>query len=403
MKFNCSNLDNGLTVIGETCESAESVAVGFFVRTGARDETPELSGVSHFLEHMMFKGTARRSALDLTYALGAIGAQANAYTSEETTVYYAYVLPEYLGDALDILSDMLRSTLDVTEFNTEKNVILEEIALYQDRPTYQLFEASLQQHFRNHSAGNPVLGTNESIKALTQPQMKAYFERRYVPANMVLVASGRFDYDSFFELASRHCGGWSSGFANRELVVHKPTRSETVMTKEGLHCAHLCYVTPGPSAVEECQYAAGVLSCILGDTSGSRMYWDLVDKGLAESAHIDVDCMDGTGIIYAYACSEPEKIDSVGDIVVNIMNTAKDFSDDDLERAKTKLATRLVVGGESARKRMMTVGNDWIYRKQYFTLQEELRKIQDVSRGDIEDVLSLYSFSPVTKVKLIPA
>ena len=143
LKFKSTVLKNGLRVVGEQRSSAVSSALGFFVKTGARDEEADVSGVSHFLEHMMFKGTEKRSALDITYQLGAMGAQANAYTSEENTVYYAAVLPEYFSDALELLSDMLRPALTEEEFKVEKKVILEEIALYQDRPTHVLFEASV--------------------------------------------------------------------------------------------------------------------------------------------------------------------------------------------------------------------------------------------------------------------
>ena len=143
MDFKKYTLENNLTLLGEVNPHAKSVALGFFVKTGARDETADVSGVSHFLEHMMFKGTEKRSALDVTYDLGNLGAQANAFTSEENTVYYASVLPEYFEDTLELLSDMLRPSLSQEEYDVEKKVILEEIALYQDHPMHILFEASM--------------------------------------------------------------------------------------------------------------------------------------------------------------------------------------------------------------------------------------------------------------------
>ncbi len=402
MKFQSTTLSNGLVVLGEVDESAASVGVGFFVKTGARDETPEVSGVSHFLEHMMFKGTAKRSALDLTYGLGAIGAQANAYTSEETTVYYAYVLPEYFTEAFEILSDMLRPSLDIGEFTTEKKVILEEIALYQDRPTYVMFERALRTYFNNHDAGNSVLGSIESITNLSQPQMKTYFDARYSPSNMVLVASGNFRWDELIGLSNHYCGHWEKKACGRVIKPNAPVESEVTITKDDLQVAHLCFVTPGPAAQDTERYPAHVLSCILGDSFGSRAYWELIDKGLADSASIDVDEMDGTGMIMGYVSGEPERIEEVGEILKSIMLTAEKFDEGELARAKTKIATRLVLSGESPRRRLMAVGNDWIYRGDYVTLDEELSRLQKVSRKDILNMLGKYSLKPYTKVTLLP-
>src|SRR6478672_9865883 len=163
MPFHSHQLPNGLQLIGETSPSARSVAVGFFVRTGSRDERPEVSGVSHFLEHMMFKGTPRRTALDVNLDFDRIGASYNAYTSEENTVYYAALLPEYLPKAVDILADILRPSLRVEDFTTEKEVILEEIGKYEDQPSYVAYEKARQMFYGPHKLGNSVLGTVESI------------------------------------------------------------------------------------------------------------------------------------------------------------------------------------------------------------------------------------------------
>lgn len=402
MKFHTCTLKNGLTLIAEQRETAVSCAIGFFARTGARDETIELAGVSHFLEHMMFKGTSSRSALDITYQLGALGAQANAYTSEENTVYYMAVLPEYFSKAVELLSDMLRPSLDAAEFDVEKKVILEEIALYQDRPTHALFERSLREFFGAHPAGNSVLGTLESVSNLTQAQMREYFERRYGASNLVLAATGNFDWEEFVDLAEKHCGHWASGAAGRDYAVHVPAESEVRLTKAELNRAHLCLLSPGPSAQESSRYAAEVLSCILGDHSGSRAYWALVDKGLADCASIDVDTMDRTGVIYGYTSSVEGRIHEVGDALRAIMSSAADFRDEDLSRAVTKLSTRLVLQGESSMRRLMSIGLDWIYRATYSTLQEELSRIQSVNRAEISDLLEAYDFRPTNKVVLVP-
>lgn len=401
MKFYHTTLENGLTVIAEQRESAVSVAMGFFVRTGARDETLQEAGVSHFLEHMMFKGTEKRSALDITYQLGAIGAQANAYTSEENTVFYVAVLPEYFDAAFELLSDMLRPSLDPEEFEVEKKVILEEIALYQDRPTHVLFETSMREFFGAHPAGNSVLGTTDSVGGLSREQMKSYFDSRYTAGNVVLAVAGCFDWNHVVQLAKEYCLHWPGGEVERDRALHTPEERSRVITKADLQRAHLCVMAAGPAAKERQRYPAEVLSCILGDASGSRTFWQLVDKGLADSAVIDIDDMDETGIVYGYLSSSQERIEEVGEVLVEIMKTPRDFGEPELGRAITKLGTRLVLQGESSMRRLMAIGIDWVYRKEYVTLQEELGRIKSVTRDDIYDMLTRYSFDPVTRVKLI--
>src|SRR6516225_6987786 len=166
-------------MIGETSPSARSVALGFFVRTGARDETTDVSGVTHFLEHMVFKGTPRRTALEVNRDFDRIGAQYNAFTSEEHTVFYAAILPEYLPQAVDILADILRPSLRVEDFDMEKKVIIEEIGMYDDQPLWSAYDHAKQLYFAEHPLGKSILGTVQSIEALKRDQMDAYFRRRY--------------------------------------------------------------------------------------------------------------------------------------------------------------------------------------------------------------------------------
>src|SRR6478736_3142742 len=215
MPFHTHRLPNGLQLIGETSPSARSAALGFFVRTGSRDETPEVSGVSHYLEHMMFKGTPRRTALDVNLDFDRIGASYNAYTSEENTVYYAAVLPEYLPRAVDILADILRPSLRLEDFTTEKEVILEEIGMYEDQPGWAAGDHARRIYYATHPLGNSVLGTKESITALQRDQMHAYFSRRYGAANLIVAAAGNYDWTELVKLVTAACEKWEPGEAGR--------------------------------------------------------------------------------------------------------------------------------------------------------------------------------------------
>ncbi|MBP9838052.1 MAG: insulinase family protein [Proteobacteria bacterium] len=403
MKFSQTKLANGLTIIGEQRLSAVSSALAFFVKTGARDETAGISGVSHFLEHMMFKGTETRTALDINFQLSAIGAQANAYTSEENTVYYAAVLPEYFAQAMELFSDMLRPKLAQDDFDVEKKVILEEIALYHDKPNHVIFEAALKEHFKNHSAGNSVLGTIQSITDLTSQQMKDYFNLRYSPNNIVLAASGNFDWDEFVAMAEKYCGSWKTTPTERKIVADVPTFSKLSLKKENMQRAHLCYLAKGPSTTDEERYSADILSIMLGDGSNSKIFWELIDKGLADSAAIDTEQMDGTGVVIGYASCPPENVEKVGDILRRIMTDSLNFTKADMDLAVTKLATRVVLQAESSMRRLMSIGLDWTYSNEYLPPEKELELIKAVTPESIKKLIEKYPFTPVTEVHLLPA
>src|SRR6266849_6520292 len=211
VSFHSHTLSNGLQIIGETSPSARSVALGFFVRTGARDEIGDVSGVTHFLEHMVFKGTPRRTALDVNRDFDRIGAHYNAFTSEENTVFYAAILPEYIPPAVDILADILRPSLRQDDFDMEKNVIIEEIGMYEDQPMWSAYDHAKRAYFADHTLGNSILGTPASIQALSRDQMHEYFERRYVAPNITVVAAGNFDWQHLLRLVEERCGAWERG------------------------------------------------------------------------------------------------------------------------------------------------------------------------------------------------
>src|SRR6267142_1955390 len=247
MPFHQHVLDNGLTILGETSPSARSVALGFFVRTGSRDETAGISGVTHFLEHMVFKGTPRRTALDVNRDFDRIGANYNAFTSEENTVFYAAILPEYLPQAVDVLSDILRPSLREEDFEMEKNVIIEEIGMYEDQPMWSAYDHAKRAYFADHPLGNSVLGSPESIRSLTRDQMHRYFQRRYVPGNIAVVAAGSFQWDAFVKLAEKHCGRWEQGTEGHLDI--RPTRGSgrfEVLSKDKVTQEHVILVSPGP-------------------------------------------------------------------------------------------------------------------------------------------------------------
>jgi predicted Zn-dependent peptidase len=351
---------------------------------------------------MMFKGTPTRSALDINLELGNLGAQANAFTSEENTVYYASVIPERFQAMQELLSDMLRPALDPSEFDMEKKVILEEIALYQDRPHFFLFESALKDYFGAHSGGNSVLGSHGSVSALTQPQMVDYFSRRYAPSNMVLCATGNFNWDSFVADAERQTAAWADAPVGRTLSRKPGKRQATTYTKKNLNQTHAFLVTEGPSAQDPERYPLAILATMMGDSSGSRMYWDLIDRGLADSASVDSDERDGCGCFTAYVSTTADKLDEVVQIAREILVSPRKFSDGDLDRAKAKVISRIVLDGELPMGRLMALGMEWQYRRESTPLRTIIERVQSISRSDIDGALERFPLDTWAEYRLLP-
>jgi predicted Zn-dependent peptidase len=403
--FHSKTLPNGLEIIGETSSSSRSVALGFFVRTGARDETPDVSGVTHFLEHMVFKGTPRRSALDVNRDFDRIGAHYNAFTSEENTVFYAAILPEYIPQAVDILADILRPSLRVDDFDMEKNVIIEEIGMYEDQPMWSAYDHAKRIYFAQHPLGNSILGTPESIRTLTRDQMFAYFSRRYVAPNISAVAAGHFDWEDFAALVEEHCGGWGSGPVGRQGVTEsRGSGSFEVVTRPKVTQEHLFLVSPGPPVESPWRYAADTLALAVGDDSGSRLYWKLVDPGLADSADCSFHDYQGTGSFYTSFSCEPGLARDNLAIVQGVLHEVQEegITEEELRQAKSKIGSRVVRGSERPMGRMQAIGMAWTYLHEYRTVDDDLRAFDAVDLRAIREVLDLYPIDQVTTLALGP-
>jgi predicted Zn-dependent peptidase len=405
MQFHTQVMSNGLRVLGETIPSARSVSLGFWVRTGARDETPEVSGVTHFLEHMIFKGSEHRDAFAVNRDLDRIGASPNAFTSEENTVFHASFLPEYLSKAVDILTDILRPSLRDRDFDTEKEVIIEEIGKYEDQPGYVAYEHARKLFFGKHRLGNSVLGTCESIRALKRDQMHEYFRRRYVAPNITVAAAGNFDWPGFVALIEKHCGQWEKGPIGRECLIEAEGNGKfEVLTKEKVAQEHVYLVARGPAADSPMRHAAVVMLTILGDDSGSRLYWELVDPGLAESAGSGLDTNEGTGAYFTSFNCEPEQAQENLGIVRGVLEKLQreGITREELQQAKTKIQSHLVRASERSHRRMLDLGAAWTYLGRYRSVDDELNDYDAVTLDSVRQVLDRYPLTEVTTLALGP-
>lgn len=379
---------SGLRVLVEENPDALSTAAGFFVATGSRDETPEVEGVSHFLEHMCFKATKRRDALAVSRALDELGSRANAYTTWDRTAYFAQVLPEHLRPVIELLAEMIDPALGDDDFATEKQVILEEIEMYADRPEFLLFEALFEERFRGHGLAGRILGTRASIAALTPEAMRAYHRERYRSANLVLAVAGRCTADEVFGWAEElpAVGEGPEPERSPEPRAHpgKPR-----LSRPGDQLVHAVLAWPGPSLLDlRACYTAGILGILLGDSEGSRLSWALTHPGLAESASVGNLPFRDTGLLYLTWSASPERVGEVEGVVAAELErlVAEPPGDDEVARARTKFAARTILSSESTMSRMKGMGTEAVLGLPYHPLDDELALISSITADEVRSI-----------------
>lgn len=404
MKLKHAKLDNGLTIIAEVRDSAASMAAGFFVRTGARDETPDVAGVSHFLEHMVFKGTDGRDPLEVNRQFDSMGANYNAFTSEENTVFYGAVLPEYQDDLLDLLCDILRPSLRGEDFDLEKNVILDEIARYRDMPRYRVYEMLLAEYFRPHPLGHSVLGSTESVGALTAEQMLAYFNRRYAANNLTLVGVGNVDFDALVAKASEVCGHWHSAEAGRDLTEPTGQVGRKIVADPNVIRQQIAMASPAPTGQDDDRYAAMLAATLLGDATSSRLYYALVDPALADEASMVYDPLDGAGAFLTFMSCDGDQAARVVEIARGELAEfqANGPTEAEMQAAKNKIASGATLKGEVPMGRLTAVGCDWVYRGEYVPLADQIETLFAVTTEQVVEVARKYGLDRTMLVALGP-
>ncbi len=404
MEFKKKQLANGLVVIGEVNKSARSAAVGFFVRTGSRDESRQINGVSHFLEHMLFKGTEKLNAFEVNEAFDRTGARFNAGTSEENTVFYAAVLPEYLAEVTQLWTELMRPAIRNEDFDIEKNVIKEEIAMHKDMPSFDCMERCRALHFDDHPCGNSVLGTEQSIDGLTAERMRDYFTNRYAPNNMVLACAGNFDWRQICSIAESRCGAWQKQTAERKLADCRGSKKKDRIEKSNLAREHICLMSPGVAAQDQRRFAASVLAVVIGDDVGSRFFWEMVDKALAETASMQFGAMDGTGAFCSYIRCSSENVAKVLDTIKGIFEslTKSGITEDELRKAKNKILSALVIKNELPMGRLVDLGFNWIYLQQYRTIADDISAIKAVTVDDVHSLIGQFNPADFTQLSIGP-
>jgi predicted Zn-dependent peptidase len=412
--FHTHRLDNGLQIVAQPMPDFESVAVSYFVRTGSRDEPdPSIAGVSHFLEHMVFKGTRTLDWQQITLEFNKIGAELNAFTSHEATVYYARVLGEYLERAVELLSDMMYPRLAESDFETEKEVIVNEIARSEDQPYNLAYRRMIQTYFGSHPLGHDVLGTRESIRDMHVEQMRDYWQRRYAANNLILSIAGNFAWDHIVRLAEDYCSNWRTGDAGRNVEHYEPAQPiNQVTVDEKLKQQIIIIAMPSIGLQDPDYYAAMLGGSIFGDSDGSRLYWNIYQKGLAESASVGIWALEGTGMMIMDANTTPEQAPRVLKLLRAELDSLLDDGvyEDELRRAKDKWISSMVLSSESTFSRMRALASDWVTEGRLISIDEEVERVEKVTTGDVmralrrfplRDKQVLTALGPVSEQQLL--
>lgn len=384
--YTLHTLDNGLQVVIEHMPDVRSAAAGFLVRTGARDETPPLAGVSHFLEHMMFKGTAKRSWQDITIDFDRMGSTYNAFTSEDRTIYYGWVRTADLGKQIELLADMLRSTIPPEEFDTEKNVILEEIAMSKDQLEHVAVDFLQEKVFAGHSLAWPILGYEQTVRDLTRDQMWHYFQQRYAPDNMRLIVAGNVDPQEVIALAEGHCAGWKPSGTNVPRVPPNMHTGVDVLPVDRFKQQLIVLTFPAVGARDPLAETASAVSTILGGEN-SRFFWNIMQTGLSPRASAYYMDYTDCGAMLLYGACQPENAEKLLDALRAEARriTREPVQEQEIDRVKNRRRTTLAVEAEAPYHRLTQLMDDMEYYGHPRTVDQMLAEVDAISVETIRD------------------
>ena len=384
-------LDGGLRLITETMPHVRSVTIGVWLTRGSRHETDERGGIAHFVEHMLFKGTDTRSAEDIAQAIDSIGGQLDAFTAKEYASYYIKVLDEHVPLAVDLLADIVRRpAFAADEIEREKKVILEEIKMVEDTPDDLVHELFTQHFWEGHPLARPILGSPETVEALTRATLIDYFGRAYVAPNMIIAAAGNLDHARVRQLVLDAFAGL--GVTGDVPNGPAPRVSPQVITRaKELEQSHLCLGTNSYPQSHEDRYVSYILNTVLGGSMSSRLFQNIREKrGLAYSVFSGLSAYRDAGNITIYAGCANEAVGEVIDLCVDELKTIKRtlVPDSELRRAKDHLKGSLMLSLENTSSRMSHLARQEIYFDRHFGLDETLAGVEAVSTGDLQRVAS---------------
>jgi predicted Zn-dependent peptidase len=381
-------LPNGLTVITEQMQHLRSASIGIWLETGSRDEDSHWNGISHFIEHMLFKGTVNRTAEEIARQVDSIGGNMDAFTAKECICFNVKVLDEHIPVALEILSDLvLHPTFDTQDISRERGVILEEIKMDQDNPDYLVHEIFTQNFWKDHPLGKPILGTKETVKRFERQAVLDAYAPRFAPGNIIVSAAGNLDHDRFVELVTKHfehIKPLSNGFHS---AAPKIVSRIILRNKKALEQVQLCVGVPSHPIAHEKRHAGYVLNTLLGGGMSSRLFQNIRERqGLAYSIYSDLNPYRDTGCLTVYAGTSRESAVKVVQSVVSEFSKLKTepVPADELRRSKDQLKGSLMLSLESSSARMSNLARQEMYFDRFYDLDELIEKIEAVTSEDLQ-------------------
>ncbi len=404
--FRKTVLPNGLTIVSEFLPNTFSAALGFWIKSGSRNEPPAINGISHLIEHMAFKGTSKRSAFDIASEIENVGGVLNAYTSKELTCYYAYTLHEHLLLAADVLTDILTNQVfSPLELAKEKDVIFEEIRSVLEAPEERIHDYFHLHLFENHPFSYPIMGSEATLRSIDRAALVEFFQQNYTLDRLVIAAAGCVDHNELCDYFSEKFEHWSPKADAPSFQEPSRPRQKQETYVEDIQQGHFCVGTVALSFSDPLRYAAYVLNTIVGGCMSSRLFQTLREEhALCYNVYSDFELFDDAGIFFVYGATDSGKLDLATDLVFEEFEKLKadSITEEELYRTKTQLRGGLLLGLEGASNRMNWHAKREIYNETFIPPEESIRQIEKLTIEDIERVASLV-FDPkhmvVTRLK----
>ena len=395
-----SVLPSGLRIVTEEVTSVRSAAIGIWVNVGSRDETPAVAGASHFLEHLLFKGTTRRTALEISSSIESVGGEMNAFTSKEYTCFYARVIDTDLPMAIDVISDLITSSVVTTlDVDAERKVVLEEIAMRDDDPSDLVHDLYAETYYGNTPLGRPILGTIDSINNMSRSSVFNYYKKRYLPQDLVVAVAGNINHKKVVQMVEKALS--ADGFLDvtgtpvirGNTAVKKPAQQAVGLMTRPTEQAHMFYGMEGVARHDDRRFAMGILASALGGGMSSRLFQEIREKrGLAYSVYGYAQQYAGSGQIGFYAGCKPAKAVEVLEIIREVLADVADngMSHEEIERAKGAVRGSLVLSQEDSGSRMSRIGKNEIVYGRVMGFDDILKAVSKVNEADIREIASAF-------------
>ena len=376
-------LPNGLILLTERMEYMRSVAMGVWIKSGSRCEAAETNGISHFVEHMLFKGTRSRTAQHIAREMDSIGGNLDAFTGKETICFNVKSLAEHVPIALDVLADLvLNPVFDLTDIERERGVILEEIKIDEDNPEVLVHELFTQAFWKDHPLGWPILGTSATVAGLNKRSLVDYHSDRFHGGNMIFAAAGNLDHDDFAETIARKFATLAGGATLHELPAPKAEARIVQRNKKSLEQVQICLGLPAPPITDDSRYATLILNTVLGGGMSSRLFQTIrEERGMAYSIYSDLSPYRDTGTLCVYAGTSAGKALEVVDLILDEFRKLKQepLSVEELTRAKDQVKGNILMGLQSSNARMANLARQEMYFHEFITVDEIIARINDVA------------------------